>query len=145
MDLPILLGMNNPLSDDPKWALYPDPPGCAGHRLCNFLGMGEILYLSAFERRNLLNARTWKKVFASEVAETLRPELTTRRVVFLGEEVSNCFDHADPHFVWRSTPEGGRWAKLPHPSGRCRFWNEPIYRAAASVFLQELVAETHSG
>jgi hypothetical protein len=31
-------------------------------------------------------------------------------------------------------------AMMPHPSGRNRFYNDPVAVAAAEIFMQELVA-----
>lgn len=141
---PILLGMNNPQSSAPELALYPDPPGCAGYNLCKLLGMGTQNYLDLFERRNLLQERLWSAQDAAAAAETYRDGHDGERlVVILGEDVANLLWHTAPPFQWVQRAGGGAWAKMPHPSGRCRHWNDQVIRRAAEIFLQEL-AETSS-
>jgi hypothetical protein len=55
---PILIGMNNPLSMDSKYALYPLPKGSAGGHLWQMLWEEARVtprqYINAFERMNLL-------------------------------------------------------------------------------------------
>ena len=138
---PVLLGMNNPNSEYPEFSLYPDPPGCAGWNLWKHSGLSREEYLEQFERMNMLNGRQWIPSHAREAAEELRTTLASRTVVLLGEDVARLMWVGDttPHYKWVCKPEGGWWAKIPHPSGRCRHWNDPWQRAAIQVFLGELV------
>lgn len=137
---PVLLGMNNPISSDPRHALYPHPPGCAGWNLRKYSGLTDEEYLARFDRRNILSQRKWEKREALAAADVLREELGPRRVVLLGVEVAAIMRLPVSYapFIWRRTEAGGWWAGLPHPSGRCREWNDLLVRACAEVFLQEL-------
>ena len=57
MSRPLLVGLHNPLSPEPKYALYPRPEGCTGWRLLRMLGPAftERDYLRAFDRVDLLD------------------------------------------------------------------------------------------
>lgn len=131
---PILIGIDNPHSKDPAMALHPRPAGCSGWRLwrmlCDRLRVSEQQYLRAFDRRNLSDGE--------------RPILPGSTVVLLGEE------------VWRGVrvrydiprllihPQvrcGVTWRQVPHPSGRCLFYNDPAQRALVSLMLAELYEE----
>lgn len=143
---PLLLGMCNPLSDDPEFDLYPYPEGSAGWRLWKMMpeGMRRGQYLDMFERRNLLRERAWDQKRAREAAQVLLPELDGRVVVVLGTQVRAALGlplteplrrvkcaYADS-FVFE-------WIAFPHPSGRSRWFNQPENMARARDVLQSLV------
>lgn len=138
---PVLLGMNNPNSEYPEFALYPDPPRCAGWNLWQLTGLTKEGYLDSFERMNLMSGRIWSPEDARKGADVLREQLAGRTVVMLGEDVARLMwlGIRDPSYTWRSKPEGGWWAKIPHPSGRCRHWNDPLEREMARIFFRELM------
>lgn len=140
---PLLLGMNNPYSDDPKYDLFPYPENSAGYRLYALLGddvrRGE--YLAAFDRLNLLHAREWSAKAARKAAAQLLPSLNGRFVVVLGREVRCALglDPAEPLALRRYCPASGpvfSWLAFPHPSGRNRWWNEPGNRDRAAAVLR---------
>lgn len=120
---PLLVGEDNPHSTDPRAALFPRPRGGAGHRLCKILGMTGAEYLRAFERVNLC-AGSWSEVEARWSAE--RIGLTHLRhggqVVLLGAKAARAFRLKYVPFR-RSRILPGILI-LPHPSGRCRTWND---------------------
>jgi len=147
---PLLLGMNNPLSDDPHFDLYPYPRGCAGYRLWQMLpeGTTRSQYLDAFERRNLLRAREWSSRMAREAADGILPQLVGRLVVVLGRDVRSALglSPAEPLSINEEHVIGGgpgfdlRWLAFPHPSGRNRWFNDPenyleACRVLTKVFL----------
>lgn len=147
---PVILGMNNPISSDPRHALYPHPPGCTGHRLWRFSGLDQDVYLTAFERRNVLDGRAWSMPEARKVQPRLREEFQGRTVVILGQPVNSIIRGGTPHelapaFSWTPDGHGGWHAKVPHPSGLNHFYNDPLNQALVEVFMQELVewAQTH--
>lgn len=123
----LLLGMNNPISDDPKFDLYPYPEGSTGYRLWKMLpdGTTRSEYLSAFERRNLLRARQWDALAARDAARAARPTLEGRVVVVLGTEVRKALELAPAEPLSCNDAGGFRWVAVPHPSGRNRWFNEP--------------------
>lgn len=149
----VLLAMNNPISGEPEHALYPHPPGCAGHRLCDMLweaareagalpdfGVCKRVYLRRFDRRNLLSAREWSARDARAAAGQLLPQLLGRRVVVLGVGVLDAMRLSRPTDWGRWVEEGGMsYTLLPHPSGRCREYNDPeMRRLAGRTLLTEL-------
>ena len=151
----LLLGMNNPLSDDPEFDLYPYPEGSAGWCLWKMLPEGTTRrqYLDMFDRRNLLRAREWDQRAARAAAQELLPELGGRRVVVLGSQVRAALGlpKAEP-LVWYKmlTPRVGQkaaafsYAALPHPSGRNMWYNAPTNREAVGKFLVEAAGMSFS-
>lgn len=149
---PLLLGANNPLSDDPEFDLYPYPEGSAGHRLWRLLpeGTSRAQYLAAFDRRNLLRAREWSAAEARRAAQALLPDLVGRLVVVLGTEVRSALGlpKVEPLSINESWlhPTGSpdlpvelRWAALPHPSGRNLWYNNEANRLRASDLLERIM------
>lgn len=144
-----LVGEHNPLSADPRHALYPRPPGCAGARLAKVLGLSEEAYLSAFERRNLLphDAPRWSAALARDAAKALLGETSTGdRLVLLGARVAAAFGLLFRESLFRPAvrPVGLAGAPravlvLPHPSGRSREWNAPDAAPKAREGLRELL------
>lgn len=135
---PILVGESNPYQQDPDFALYPAPYGCAGHRLCvKILGMQRRVYLEVFDRVNLC-AGKWSIREARSVARKYREE-AAGKVILLGSKV--CLAACLPFTPFLVTCNG-RVLVLPHPSGLCRLWGRPgameQARAAVGEFLPEL-------
>lgn len=162
---PVLLAMNNPLSSDPEHALYPWPEGCTGHRLWMMLttyaiewhsvALSQHDYLRAFERRNLLSRREWSARDARAAATELTPLLYLRRVVVLGASTAKALElrrrewgawttatDCDPGLFGNvkvvQLPKSFDYCVLPHPSGRCREYNDPAMRELAGRTLWEL-------
>ena len=151
---PVLLAMNNPVSGDPEHALYPHPPGCAGHRLKEMFwesardagvlpdaGAARREYLRVFDRRNVLSAREWSARDAREAGARLLPQLAGRTAVVLGVQTLAALGLPRPHWgcwiEWQQLgdPAPIRYTALPHPSGRCREYNDPAMRRAAGLLL----------
>lgn len=141
---PIILGMNNPLSEDPAHALYPAPEGSAGHRLWRLLadrrpGLLRMDYINTFDRRNLIPGHRWIARGARLLGDKLRQDLSGsgRTVLVLGEEprVALCLPKELIHPYPR---DGVTYRQLPHPSGRCRWYNDPVHRLLAGMLLEEL-------
>jgi len=55
------------------------------------------------------------------------------RIVACGRTVARAFG-LDEFLVW-----SGNVGAIPHPSGRCRYWNSPDYVLAAQLFLRPAV------
>lgn len=153
---PVLIGMNNPLSMQPGYELFPAPEGCTGHRIYLMLKsrQPDILrqqYLNVFDRRNLVVGRSFDKKLARVRAEQLYAEFwgTKRTIVLLGEEVRRAFGH--PKELIHPQEIGGcTWRQLPHPSGRNFWYNVTKNREMAAMLLEELYLDytkeiTHAG
>jgi hypothetical protein len=141
---PIILGMNNPLSVDPRHALYPWPAGCTGHRIWRLLQrrcqVSDAEYLEAFDRRNLVDG-DWSAAKAVRSAEDLRMELTARLstsvVLVLGEAPRRALG-LPKILVHPETRDGVIYRQLPHPSGRCLWYNDETCADLAAMVLEEL-------
>jgi hypothetical protein len=60
-----------------------------------------------------------------------------RVVVVLGEGPRRALDL--PRQLIRPVSRlGVVWRQIPHPSGRCRFYNDPVARAVVALLLEEL-------
>jgi hypothetical protein len=145
---PLIVGMNNPLSLDPKYALYPTPKGCAGHRLYEMLRAVESSvtmsgYARRFERVNLV-VGPWSASSAKIRAHEMIPALVGRRVVLLGREVAKSFGFSDKcdfsvgGNLGLHGCDGSVFYVLPHPSGRNPLYNDPEVRRAAGEVLARL-------
>lgn len=142
----LFVGEDNPQSSDPRHALYPYPPRCAGERLCNqILGLDTATYLACW-RTNLCAGR-WSKPQARVRAELL---LNTyigpwRVIVLLGAKVREAFSVADqevikiPVFFSAYSSAVRTLVSLPHPSGRNLVWNNPAAGESAHKLLRDLV------
>lgn len=143
---PLLLGMNNPISDEPEFDLYPYPEGSAGHRLWRMMpeGTRRAEYLGAFDRLNLLRARQWRQADARAAAKVLLPSLDGRFVVVLGAQVRDALGL--PKVEWLSEQAyhvpgeyAFTWVAFPHPSGRNRWLNDARNHARARSVLATIM------
>lgn len=138
---PLLLGMNNPISDEPEYDLYSYPKHSTGWRLWQMLpeGTTRAQYHMAFERRNLLHSRKWSAAEARKAGEEMLPMLSGRLVVVLGTAVRSALrlQKAEPlslHSVELSDGTSFAWLAFPHPSGRnVWFHNKQNYRTASNA------------
>jgi hypothetical protein len=148
---PVLVGMNNPLHSNPRYALFPAPSGVTGHRIWTMLRatVGEDMwrdtYMQSFDRRNVLNSREWDKKQARIEGPRLWRELGGRTVVLFGREVLSAIGlQQQMPLVWqgpdpfRSGPQPARWCYMPHPSGLNHWYNDPVKWWAAALRLEQL-------
>lgn len=145
MRVPVLVGEQNPISNDVRYDLYPLPTNSAGGRLCRLvLGLRVTEYLRLFERRNLLRGGAWSQTDAMAAARLLLDGRPGAGFVLLGSKVSAAFSLQKLADFSTAERDGFRFLRLPHPSGRARQWNEPgAYdraRAALRLFLPPDVA-----
>lgn len=160
MAKPLLVGLHNPLSPEPEFALYPRPHGCTGWHLQQMLrpALHPGDYLRAFDRIDLLEhheqvggkgytarlRRARVRLFDHIVAgkyETL---------VLLGADVWRAVTPGvrpsrPPWLCWDTftiVGSGVGWAvrflSLPHPSGRNQWYRDSANKAAAARALQQL-------
>lgn len=154
----LLVGESNPFGGDSRFDLWPEPSHCSGGRLARILGMNIHTYLK-FERTNLLRTSLWDVKLARSAAGQLRALFR----VLLGARVSAAHGVPyEPFTVFRHDKEcvaaqrttariGGQpcvwpcssWDSvlvLPHPSGRCRAWNNPEAHSTARSMVEDFVA-----
>lgn len=154
----LLVGEDNPLHVDPHFALYHQPPGCAGHRLqSKILGLRPRQSYLPIWRANLCTGG-WDRTMASDRAALLVGQAGPWNVVvMLGAKVGDAFKRATrwtgindsftTTVVPGSTlatscglrgaamPEDTTFVALPHPSGRNTLWNDSTKIAMARVLL----------
>jgi hypothetical protein len=141
----VLVGEDNPYSQDPRYALYPYPANSAGHRLqSKIMGVSLGDYL-AMGRENLCWGGWSASAAKDGAARVLGAYPADVPVVLLGAKVAAAFCLARPWpFTWRHqsmSHMGGaprRVVFLPHPSGRCRVWNDPSSYEMARDVLREV-------
>ncbi len=128
---PLVVGEANPYGGDPYFALYPEPDGCAGHRLATLVfGLWRKTYLDSFERMNLC-PRDWNttvaRVRANAIAPMRGPGTWT---ILCGAKVARAFGlaaaTADAPIQLGRDIAGAGYAVIPHPSGLCRLWNRDV-------------------
>ena len=138
---PLLVGMNNPVSVDPRHALYPVPRGCTGHRLWLVLneldGTSVSRYLRLFERVNLVQGR-WNAVTARARAQELRPTMSGRSSVLLGREVWGAFHLPRVEACASVDLHDAVVYFVPHPSGRNLWYNDGDNRRRVGELLASL-------
>ncbi len=136
---PLLVGELNPHGADPRYALYPYPPACAGARLRVILGLSLLSYLRRFDRANLCTGR-WSIAEARRRAGELW-QAGHPAAILLGARVCAAWGVAfEPFSRTRRLDGGAALVILPHPSGRCRLWNEPGAADRARALLADILA-----
>lgn len=133
---PVLVGERNSKTGDARLALYPEPANGSGGRLMEILGLGRRAYLTLFDRVNLCGTE-WDLPAAGVSAAGLR----SRRLVLLGSRVCQAF--GVPFEPFAVLDVDLRAVVLPHPSGRCRVWNDLRSAARARRAVGLLVPELH--
>ena len=141
----ILCGMNNPLHSDPRYALFPYPPGCAGWRILELLrirlpDLTRSQYSRGFERINLVDDMVWDRWKARDKAAQLPSLYRGRTIVLFGDGVRRAVG-LPKELIHPIERDGVVWRQLPHPSGRCRWYNDPEARDLASSLLYDMFME----
>lgn len=109
-----------------------DPDYPSGKRLADLMGLsGED-----FRRIDRVNLHSSPRPVGEDprAASNLRPILRGRRVLALGERVARAIGVREDLMRWELSGEFVA-ARVPHPSGRCRRWNDPENAARAREFL----------
>lgn len=138
----VLLGMNNPLSADPRMALWPHPPGVTGHRIWKMINMrlscSTEQYKEAFDRQNILDSQEWMVREARLAAPQVWERLQGRYVIVLGREAADVLDLQFDDWILENQKDDVTYRMLPHPSGLNRWYNESINLNLAAVLLEEM-------
>jgi hypothetical protein len=145
---PVLLGMNNPHSSDPRDVLSPRFPGSAGCRLYQMVRdvdptLSENDYLAYLDRRNLVTDGDWSRGRAAEAGMTMVESLVGLNVVMLGTLVPPALGlrYNSAWYEWTTTHTGLRYCVAPHPSGLNRIYNEVSYRQRTGKLLADLIRD----
>lgn len=141
-----VVGEDNPYGSDPRYALYDEPERSAGARLRRLVfGVRRTTYHRRTRRLNLCDPRWSAPAARARAAELLadRSAGEARVFVLLGRKVAAAFGlDAHPPFsvVLAPDEDGAFWpcVLLPHPSGRCREWNEPGAHERARALLRSV-------
>lgn len=141
----LLVGEDNPYGSDPRFALYPSPDGCSGHRLMKILGLPVAQYVD-LERVNLCDSGAWSMKAARKRAKDIATELTeARTIVMCGRKVADAFGYELPFFSHSKSCDYaslgvGRhtFVSIPHPSGRNTIWNAIGCVARARDIMREI-------
>jgi hypothetical protein len=141
----LLVGMNNPYSDDPRRALFPSPVGCTGWRIWKMLnartGARRGQYLQAFHRINLITSGNWHDGDAARNWRSIEEEVYARydTVVLFGKAVQRAVGiSCGDVMITRSL------ICVPHPSGLNRWYNSDFNRQIVELLLEELYTESVS-
>lgn len=124
----IFVGEVNELTSDPRHALHPYPVNGTGDRLCHkVLRLKPSVYLTKIRRVNLC-LWDWDMDRAKLKADSVVYE-NTGPIVLLGSRVAKAFGLKDIKLFSvfqgiKGTRLKRTFVLLPHPSGRCRVWND---------------------
>jgi hypothetical protein len=134
--------MNNPLSTKPGYELFPYPQGCTGYRIWQMLrdrrpDVTRLEYLRGFERANLVNGIKWDRRKAEQAAVNLPSLYRGRTVLVFGDGPRKAL-RLPKKLIHPVEQDGVTWRQLPHPSGRCHWYNNKECRALAALLLEEL-------
>lgn len=147
---PVLVGEMNPYGKRPEFALYDEPAYSAGGRMRRLVcGLHPSTY-RALSRHNLC-VGTWDARRARVSADHLRAAYPGRVLVLLGRQVATAFgmQAVEPFTLARPcgllVDDDTRMLVLPHPSGRCRAWNDPQALLQARVALHRACPDVQWG
>ena len=96
-------------------------------------------YLRRFRRANLVGG-PWSAAAGRDAARALRGDLeggVPRTVVVLGRDVARAMGLSDV-LVHPQRRGPVTYRVVPHPSGRCRWYNEPLHRVVVGLLLEEM-------
>ena len=121
-----VVGELNPYGGDPRYALFHEPRNASGDRLRRILGLTVRSYFP-LAKYNLCSGEWLTLAARARAADIMREH---KVIITLGAKVRAAF------MYWLSGPVVAapfvhQAAKhvmiaLPHPSGMCRAWNEPV-------------------
>ena len=138
---PVIIGMHNAKSDDPKDAMEPDTFNGAGERLWRMIsdvcGCTKQDYLTRFELMNVLNQKEWVVADAKIAAGMLRFRLGKRHCFVLGKEAWAALN-LPGNVGWFKTERsytGAKYTLLPHPSGKNLMYNDAKIRVKVGQML----------
>lgn len=136
----LFLGETSPYSDDPRLALFPRP-GSASSRLCAHLELARARYLGAW-RANLCTGRFDMRAARARATALVDDWFAPWDVVvMLGARVARACGYLDELGTAAVQRRPCALVSLPHPSGRCRLWNDPTTVAQLRAFVRFTVPQ----
>lgn len=132
---PLLLGLDNPHSKDPRDALLHRPRGSTGHRLFELSRMSLEDYYSKFDRANVCDLMTTRDDAI----------IRGRTVLVLGTETWKRLELGTPPVLFKNKHDfwiDSTFILLPHPSGLNRFYNDPANCRKVTRVLQKEAKRT---
>jgi len=138
----LLVGEVNPFGGNPRMALFYHPRTSSGNRARLILGLSDGDYVRYCGRVNLCVGR-FELGAARVAAATLLSSRTELVFVLLGLRVRQSF--FVPRLYEPSVRAGKTLVAVPHPSGRCRAWNDPSVASRVRDLLRELVPDVPWG
>ena len=135
----LLIGQAPSRTGDPNTPLL----GRLGNKITSICGLTESEYRRQFDRRNVLpkwpgrngKGDAFPLNEARKRARRMLPDITSRRVIFIGKNSARAFGFKANFLTWQ-TFANNRAAILPHPSGINRWWNDPKNRRRAGRFMK---------
>lgn len=113
--------------------------GGSGRRLASLCGLSVDEFASRFDRINLHHSAGHPESADRRAAENLIPVLRGRRVVAVGGRVATALSVGGENLSWSVRERGFVGAKIPHPSGVSRWWNDRGNTLAASRFMKDML------
>lgn len=119
--------------------------GRAGRRIAKLADLTWFDYLRTFDRINLMSfePETWPINVARGNAREIVELVECRPLILLGKRVASAFEIVDPKFHTNYGLAVGNTIipsrVMPHPSGRSRYWNDPVNVAMAEKSWRDTV------
>ncbi len=151
---PVLIGMNNPHSDNPERALGTRPTNASGYRLWHMLAISALYreppkvieswdYVAVFDRYNLLDYEVFDPTrFTEERHNYIMEKINQRIVVMCGTNVPRTLGYKHKGFdlnpYTAHSPVPFTYYVIPHPSGMCREYNDVGMRTRVGNLLLSL-------
>lgn len=143
----LLVGLDNPLSSDPRYALHPIPSTSTGGRIIAMINdVGKITTgeYHSIPKVNLFPVGPMPKIkgkaYATANASSMVASMngSGRRVILLGNQVRDAFAFAatisDKPMIFEDTG-GTNYAWIPHPSGRNLYYSNIRAKRKVGRFL----------
>lgn len=140
----LLVGEANPRNPQARYVLWPFP-GSAGERLRRHLSL-DIARYGALWRANLCRQH-WNGPEAAERAVELLGGTGDAApwwlIVTLGRRVASAFGLRESGGLRVRQVGSWKFLELPHPSGRCRKWNDPTVSSTVIDILNSYAPQLY--
>lgn len=119
--------------------------------------MARRQYMEGYERHNVLYGKVWNTALAKQGAALLAPRLADRIVVICGVQTLGALQlprpsdwctwvESEPHATLFTADDlSFRYALIPHPSGRCREYNDPNLKMKTGRMLLDALQDAERG